>query len=313
MNILLSAIAGDIGFGAGRILRSWGWLGEIHGVDLHSLHPGPVIFDKVGIAPPATATPYLKWLENYVTRHGVQIFVPTSEAELAFFAAKNLSSINGAKILINSPGTISLSLDKLACMSFLAEKGLAVPDNGLVGEADPKLFPVIVKPRFGRGGRGVKRINSQSEFKKRARKGEVWQEYLSPEDGEYTCAIYRGNHHQTRTLSLKRELHYGSTSRGEVVFDTEIDRYLTQIAEALDVNGAINVQLRLTNRGPRLFEINPRLSSTLVFRDKMGFQDLRWWLADALGTHQTPPLAEVSRPAVGTQFFRGSAEYIIHP
>lgn len=311
MTILISAIAGDIGFGAGRILRRWGWVGELHGMDLHSSHPGLALFDKVTVAPPATDSKYLEWLAEYVTQNNVALFLPTSEAEIAFFGVNNISAINHTQVLVNGPATVNLSLDKLECMSFLASKGLAVPDNGLVGETEPDVFPVIVKPRFGSGGRGVKLLNSRAEYQQQATAGEVWQDYLAPENEEYTCAIYRSKTCRTRSLILRRELSHGMTSRGEVVVNEDITDYLLQIAESLDINGAVNVQLRLTQRGPRLFEINPRLSSTLVFRDEMGFQDLRWWLADSLGPDNTPTVPRFARPPAGTLFFRGVQEYIL--
>lgn len=310
MNILISAIAGDIGFGAGRILRRWGWSGELHGIDLHNSHPGLALFDKVTVAPAATDPKYLEWVGEYATENNVALFLPTSEAEIAFLGANKISAINHTQVLVNGPEVVNLSLDKFECMSFLAKKGLAVPDNGLVGETEPDVFPVIVKPRFGRGGRGVKRLNSRVDYQQKAAAGEVWQDYLSPESEEYTCAIYRSKTRRTRTLILKRELSHGSTSRGEVVVNAEITDYLLQIAESLNVYGAVNVQLRLTHRGPRLFEINPRLSSTLVFRDEMGFQDLRWWLADSLGRDKTPPVPRFKSPSAGTLFFRGVQEYI---
>lgn len=311
MNILISAIAGDIGFGAGRILRRWGWVGELHGIDLHNLHPGSLIFDKVAVAPPASDPTYLEWLGDYVAENNIALFLPTSEAEIAFFGANEVSAINRTQVLVNGPESVNLSLDKLECMSFLAMKGLPVPDNGLVGETDPNAFPVIVKPRFGSGGRGVKLLNSRAEYKQQATAGEVWQKYLSPESEEYTCAIYRSKTCRTRSLILRRELLHGMTSRGEVVVNDDITDYLLQIAEFLNVNGAVNVQLRLTHQGPRLFEINPRLSSTLVFRDKMGFQDLRWWIADSLSPSNTPSVPNLTGPPAGTLFFRGAKEYIL--
>lgn len=310
MNILITAIAGDIGFGAGRILRKWGWLGSLHGADAREKHPGLAVFDRVSLAPPATDPTYLAWLEDYVTNNDINIVLPTSESEIGFFAAEKLSVINSAPILTNSPFTVKTSLDKFECMSFLASRGVAVPRNGLVGAGYPTIFPVIAKPRFGRGGRGLQHLDSMAEFREKATAGEVWQEYLSPGNKEFTCAIYRSERRPQRNLIMRRELHHGTTSNGEVVVDDDIEHYLTQIAEALNVEGAINIQLRLTNQGPLLFEINPRLSSTLVLRDEMGFHDLRWWLDDVAGSENTPHVPQFTRPRAGTIFFRGFQEYV---
>ena len=55
------------------------------------------------------------------------------------------------------------------------------------------------------------------------------------------------------------------------------------VTNTLDLRGSINIQLRFTSEGPRIFEINPRFSSTIYFRHAVGFQDLIWSVNDALG------------------------------
>lgn len=313
MNLLISAIAGDIGFGAGRILRRWQWPGLLHGIAMDDLHPGAVLFDFHSVAPGADQPGYLVWLEDYFKAHEIALFLPTSEAEIAMFNARKMTQINETRILINDSQSVSFSLDKFACMAFLGERGISVPENGIVGDTEPNSYPVILKPRFGRGGRGVRKANSKDEFRAVGAPGEVWQEHLQCDEEEYTCVVFRYRGSETRALVLRRTLANGVTSRGEVVLNRDIEGYIFAIAEALQVNGSINVQLRLTDRGPVLFEINPRLSSTLVFRDKLGFHDLRWWLRAVLGPKNTPPVAEYVPPPAGTLFFRGSAEHIVSP
>ena len=69
----------------------------------------------------------------------------------------------------------------------------------------------------------------------------------------------------------------------------------------------MNIQLRLTDDGPIVFEINPRLSSTLVFRDMLGFKDLEWWIQSK--TKQK--ISSYNKPKAGTLFYRGISEYIV--
>lgn len=314
MNILISGIASDIGFGAGRILRDWKWPGQLHGVDIHDQHPGLFLFNQCDIAPSAISGDYLEWLEDYINRHGIGLFIPTSEAEISLLAKNNIREISNARILITSPHIIiTKSLDKLECMNFLSSTGLRVPRNGIVGEITPKAYPLIVKPRAGQGSKNIQIINNEAEFKSRATSGQIWQEYLSPDDQEYTCPVYRSAERGTQILVIRRTLSGGLTARGEVVTEPRIENYVKAIAEQFDLNGVINVQLRLTSTGPCLFEVNPRLSSTLVFRDKMGFCDLRWWVQDAIGVAGTPNIPTYRPPKPGTKFFRSSKEYISFP
>ena len=310
MNILISGIAGDIGFGAGRILRNWGWTGLLYGIDTQSEHPGEFVFDQHSVAPRATDETYLRWLELHIERNNIGLFIPTSEAEIAVLSNRGLREIAGARILIANHQATTVSLDKRACMTYLKEHGLRVPENGIVGATSPLSYPVIVKPRAGQGSKQVRQIDDVQSFSERALPGEIWQEYLAPDDQEYTCPVYHSPARGTHILVLRRTLSGGLTGRGVVVKEPYIEEYVAEIARILELDGAINVQLRLADDGPCLFEINPRLSSTLVFRDKMGFCDLRWWIQDTVGKERTPPLLPYLPPPTGTRFYRGSQEYI---
>lgn len=313
MNILISGIASDIGFGAGRILRDWGWAGHLFGADVQAEHPGAFVFDQHTVAPRATDDNYLSWLCSYIEQHNIGLFIPTSEAEIKVLSELGTLKIKGASILIPSHSAVSRSLDKYACMSFLESRGVRVPENGIVGEIAPTKFPVIVKPRNGQGSKLIQRFDELNTFSERATLGHAWQEYLAPDDQEYTCPVYHSAARGTRLTVLRRKLYGGLTGRGEVVNEPEIENYVTKIAQSLELNGAINVQLRLTVEGPCLFEINPRLSSTLVFRDKMGFCDLRWWIQDTIGIEHTPHVPPYKAPLPGTRFYRGAHEYITFP
>jgi len=313
LNILISGIASDIGFGAGRILRDWGWSGRLCGIDIQAEHPGDFVFDQLAVAPRATSETYMRWLASHIEHHDIGLFIPTSEAEIEVINKHGLREIAGAKILLANKSAIDLSLDKYACMSYLKKRGLRVPDNGVVGDSAPLTYPVIVKPRSGQGSKEVQKIEDSLAFNERALLGHIWQDYLSPDEQEYTCPVYHSSTRGKRILVLRRTLVGGLTGRGVVVNDPLIEHYVESIARTLEIEGAINVQLRLTASGPCLFEVNPRLSSTLVFRDKMGFSDLRWWIQDTVGSEHTPPIQSYQAPAPGTRFFRGAQEYISSP
>ena len=45
----------------------------------------------------------------------------------------------------------------------------------------------------------------------------------------------------------------------------------------------MNIQFQLADEGPRVFEINPRFSSTVLMRHCIGFSDVLWTLEEAEG------------------------------
>src|SRR3546814_6554984 len=61
-----------------------------------------------------------------------------------------------------------------------------------------------------------------------------------------------------------------------------IESLCATVARALDLRGSINIQLRLGSRGPMIFEINHRFSSTVVFRHRLDFSDLLWSLQEQI-------------------------------
>jgi len=310
MRVLVSGVAGDIGFGIGRILRDWGVFSELHGTDIHSDHPGEIIYDKCNVAPRANDLSYLKWLKNYITENQIQVVIPSSEAEISVLKSQKDKMLAGANLLINDTWTIENSLDKHACLSYLKSCGIPVPEHGIVGTDSPSSYPVIVKPRQGQGSKGIRLVSCRNDLDFCPR-GYVWQQKLFPDDQEYTCALYASKNTPLRVLLMRRSLHGGLTSSGVVVSEPNIENYVRSIADFMHLNGSINIQLRMTHSGPLLFEINPRLSSTLVFRDKLGFSDLRWWLAEVVKSSELASVLEYSEPFVGVRFYRGSQEYIL--
>ena len=308
MKILVSGVAGDIGFGLGRILRDWSLFDQLHGIDISQDHPGSLIFDFTAVAPRADNYAYIDWLIDYVKIHKINIFIPTSEVEI-LQVSRNINAFKSiCKVLINDIRLIEKSLDKNETLNFLQKCGVDVPQHGIVEpNSRPARYPVIVKPRRGQGSKGLLKLSNEAQFCEIG-EGYVWQEYLEPNDEEYTCAVFVSKVFESRVLLLKRTLVGGYTGKATVVENMEITEYVRKIIESWNVCGAYNIQLRLTTDGPKLFEINPRISSTVVFRDKLGFEDFKWWVLDVLDMK----IPDYRGVAVGTKIYRGNAEYIVY-
>ena len=177
MNVLVTGIASDIGFGIGRIMNEWSIFNQIHGIDITDDHPGGLLFDFVAISPKADTENYINWICGYLQRHKIGLFIPTSEAEILLISRNSERFVGLTHVLINDPILIEICLDKHKTLEFLGSKGMAVPLHGLVGIDAPKNFPVIIKPRRGQGSKGVKTLYSNHDFNSLS-SGQVWQELL---------------------------------------------------------------------------------------------------------------------------------------
>ena len=129
----------------------------------------------------------------------------------------------------------------------------------------------------------------------------IFQELLEPEDKEVTCAVYRKKDGQVAVLQLLRKLTGGLTGWGKVIDDHETEEMCKSIATGLDLRGSMNIQLRITDSGPRVFEINPRFSSTVLMRHRFGFSDLLWAIDEAEGKRIEFPNIKIGQCMVRVQ------------
>lgn len=305
--VLVSGGGGDIGIAIGRILKEVN-ISKVIGCDIKREHAGECVFDVFLQAPLAKDSNYIDFIEETFRKYKVDLFIPSSEAEISTIINLGLvdGKLFGVNVLIANVETVNIALDKLTTANFLDSIGVRSPWTVTTLQMPQKL-PCIFKPRSGQGSKGLKIIHTESEAELMLGSGNyIWQELLLPDDQEFTCGLFRHSSGELRTILIKRTLSGGFTDKGEVIDNPEIESYVTEIANKLEIIGAVNFQLRLTSEGPVLFEINPRLSSTVMFRHKLGFQDLIWAIEDILKLS----LSTYHAPKAGTKFYRGIQEYI---
>lgn len=80
------------------------------------------------------------------------------------------------------------------------------------------------------------------------------------------------------------------------------------IADKLNLNGSINIQFKIHNSQIKIFDINPRLSSTVKMRDMIGFQDCLWWIKDKLNIKNNLPV-KIKKAKFLIKFFQEKIIY----
>lgn len=310
--IILTGAGGDIGIAVGRCLREIYPKAELIGADCRRDTPAEAIFDRAEILPLASDSDYLPTLEKLAVESGAKLLLPLAEAELATLMEHDLLQgiIGGARLITANAVAVAIGLDKIATNRQLREAGCPVPESGIVGEDDPEDFPVIIKPRRGQGSKGIQVVERDGFGRARElRRGDLWQRLLPDADEEYTCGITRFPNMPTRVISFRRRLAGGLTGSGEVVDNEKLEALGRQVAEAIELRGSVNMQLRLDKGVPMIFEINPRFSSTVRFRHLLGYRDVAWSIEVALGE----PVGPYSPPRPGTRIFRVAQEIVLPP
>lgn len=306
--ILITGCGGDIGFGIAKILRMLKISKNIIGCDIHSDHAGKYVFDSCEIIDRVDSVNYLDKLQDLIKHENIDLIIPSSELELRFFHENNIRNVSNATVIMPNNKAMEIGFDKLLTANFLKENGLPFPITKPVKDGLPDELPCILKSRTGCGSKNISIVDENSvEYFSKTRQDDIWQELLLPDNQEYTCGVYGLNNGEIRTIILKRSLLGGLTGKGQVVYNKSIEDVLIKLAQNLNLRGSINVQLRLTKKAPVIFEINPRFSSTIVFRHILGFQDVYWSLLENAGL----PVNDYIQPEEGKKFYRVSEEVFL--
>lgn len=308
-NILITGCGGDIGQSIGKILKSNHISASIVGCDLNDNHAGKFIFDKSMSISDCRSDSYLADLENLIAKEKIDIIIPVSEPELRFFSAKKIGeTIFGKPIIKTNLRSLEIGFDKLETANFLRDNNLPFPESAIVKDLSDPIFPLVLKSRNGSGSKNLFIIQDDDDFVYYSKKFPEFlaQELIGQDSEEYTCGLFRSQLGEIRHIIYKRKLTGGFSGYGSLENDAAISELLVKIADKLDLKGSINVQLRISEKGPCVFEINPRFSSTVMFRHIMGFEDVIWSIRDALSL----PLPPFKLNTRFTKFYKGYQEYV---
>jgi carbamoyl-phosphate synthase large subunit len=216
---------------------------------------------------------------------GVQAILSGVEQVLTVLAQcrQEIEERTGAVCIVSNPVQLSVGTDKLSTCQWLAKHGFHFPryaasedEKTLTVIASECGYPLIAKPRFGKGAQGMIKVHNESELERvRLLERYVVQEYLDGSDSEYTAGCCCDKDGRVRgAIVMRRELMHGTTTWAEVGEFPEVRAEVVRIVRALRPRGPCNVQLRMTEKGPVCFEINVRFSGTTPVRARLGFNEV---------------------------------------
>jgi carbamoyl-phosphate synthase large subunit len=251
----------------------------------------------------------------------VSLVVPTIDDELTPFAlAVPAFAKIGTCVAVSAAETTTTCNDKYETCRVLRAKNIAAARSFLPNELPERpQFPLFIKPRFGRGSVAAYTIRDARElaFFLGYVADPVVQEYL---DGpEYTIDMlcdFAG-----RPLSIvPRErvvIRAGVTDRGRTTKDPQLMGLARACAEALPFVGPVNIQCRVVDGRPVVFEINPRFSGGIPLTIHAG-ADFPHMLAQlALGRRVAPVIGQFAEDVWMTNYetsvFLGSSDVKLDP
>jgi len=284
----LSSIGGLLAQNVASCLRDQFPDAQIIGSDTHVEHAGSYFADTVLIVDRVESENFLPSLSANLREHGPQYYFPLNESELRLLSGLSSKVLEDlfreTQIIWSGKRVLETFLDKESTMIFLDTIQLKRPKSYLSHEFGSYRYPLIVKPRNSSGSKSLFLCNNLEEVKSSLAfvKNPIIQEFISDQDGEYTVGVFAVKGNRIRTIAFRRRLSPGGgTSWCETYYDSKLVGICEAIARAVDLDGSINVQLRKHEGEYYIFEINPRFSSTVHIRSKLGFNDVLWSLEDS--------------------------------
>ncbi len=205
--------------------------------------------------------------------------------------AKNLTAI-GAKIAGTSAKVIDLAEDREQFSTFINKLGLRQPDNGTAFAKDEAMaianrigYPVLVRPSFVLGGRGMKTVYGDKELRRYMDEAVsishdapvLVDKFLDNAIELDVDAICDGTDVYIGSVMQHIEeagIHSGDSACSlppvsiSMELQEEVKAQTAKIALGLGVIGLMNIQYAIHKGEIYLIEVNPRASRTVPFVSK---------------------------------------------
>jgi len=255
--------------------------------DMSPLAAGLYRSDVGIIVPQAEAEGYVEAIIRVCEEEDVEaVFVGADEELLPMAAARErIEKESGAVVVSNPMEVLKIGTDKWKTFEFLRKNRLPCAESALPEDEEEfarrRGFPLVVKPREGHGSIGFHIVRSMEEVRnailaiRRSGLHPIIQEYIGEENPEYTTGVTvdRGGGHVMSSIAMRRTLKGGQTYKAFIDEFAEIRESAEAVALKLGCRGPVNIQARLVEGEPRVFEINPRISASCPIRAVAGVNE----------------------------------------
>ncbi|HAO93695.1 MAG TPA: hypothetical protein DCR11_07410 [Deltaproteobacteria bacterium] len=262
--VLVTGIGGPAGRSATRYFRGRGAF--VIGADVREVEEKADEFLTLTLA---TSPSFPEALLSLIRQRRPALFVPTVTEELLTVARlKPEIEALGCAVFISSHAAVAIANDKFKTAVCMREGGVPVPKT-LDGSCPREVviqelgLPLLAKPVFGRGGRGVKVYNTDEEVMKEDRSGIIFQEFIPGVEFDVNLFVDKGGKEQAAVALKKTALKEGIVGNAtgvERVSKNDVVEVARLASRLLTLEGPLDFDVRLRGDGsPALLEINARL------------------------------------------------------
>lgn len=237
------------------------------------------------LLPPANKENYLDKLIETIKQKEIDVIIPNTSEEMFPIATEKENIEKHTKLLISPPDPIKTANDKLEAYHALNRSGIPIVKTKLIknevdlAEAIAEFsFPIVIKPRISRGGRGLFICEDLAEalrcfqklrkmlpfsdtfFRSKQTTQIICQEFLPGIEYDVNLLLDK-QANVVACVPMKAERWDVHHQLREIVTEhnEEIEQLTLNATRALDLIGPIDVEIRQDSEGkPKILEINPR-------------------------------------------------------
>lgn len=285
--------------------------------DMSRLAAGFLLADAGHVVPGAQDPGFLDAVRELCRRERVEVLFPIIDEELQVFADHAAAFAgDGIRVFTNAPETVRVARDKFLTTRRCAELGVLAPPTLLkedLGRQPLPPFPLIVKPRDGRGSVGVQvaRNARELEFFADYVPNPLIQQFIA--GSEFTLDVLTDLEGRLLSLVPKERLQVksGMQVKGRTVHDPQLLAYGADLARKFNLAPRANVQCIRDAQGRLwLIEINPKFPASLPFTIAAGVNAPLALLKMHLGQPVPPMLGQFKAGLVMLRVWR---EFFITP
>ncbi len=276
MNIVVTGVGGGVGQSIIKALYSTEY--NVVGIDAELLGTGLYATRKAYLGTYANSPNFIDALVEICRKEKCEAIFPGLDVELLPLSNnRDRLKRNGIIPIVSNPEVIAICDDKLKTCEFLKANNFPYPKTYSLKEYSFQLdFPIVLKPQKG-GFRSIGKFlaNNLKEFERYTKDIDednyLVQEYIDGD--EYTCGTVSIKNKCIGTILMKRTLRNGDTYKAFVEKNEKLSKFVMTVVNILKPFGACNVQLRIRDNIPYIFEINARCSGTTASRALAGFNE----------------------------------------
>lgn len=254
--------------------------GKLIAVDVNDKSTGLQYADKSYVSPLFSSKNYIDWMLDICIKESIQFIISFNVSDLLILTnnKSKFEEIN-CKVISGTSDSIMKTYDKYKLYLMCRENSLPYVQTILAEDfiIDGKnKFPLIIKPRFGSGSRGVMIVKNLNDFHlalkeiKNVKTEFIIQEFIEGQEFGLDVVNDLQGDFQALYVRSKIEMKNGETHAAITESPEEWESYAQSISSILGHEGTIDMDV-ITHKGSKyLIDINYRFGGGYIFNQIAG-------------------------------------------